>query len=146
MYDDLVVDQLDTGLAEGLRAAERFHRLLWDHADGNPREAVRVWLRSLVPDAADRVRVRLFSAANPDDLEQLGTLSRFVLAAIVQHDYITVDEAARALGEPTRDCRMTLAWMATQGFVASHEGQYRVTPTWQRAAVRYLKRKHLAFN
>lgn len=146
VYDDLVVDQLDTGLAEGLRAAERFHRLLWDHADGNPREAVRVWLRSLVPDAADRVRVRLFSAANPDDLEQLGTLSRFVLAAIVQHDYITVDEAARALGEPTRDCRMTLAWMATQGFVASHEGQYRVTPTWQRAAVRYLKRKHLAFN
>ena len=119
VYDDLVIDQLDTGLAEGMRAAERFHRLLWDHADGNPREAMRVWLRSLVPDADGRVRVRLFSTADPDELESLGELSKFMLATIVHHDHITIADASRALGEPPRDCRMTLAWLAAQGYAVS---------------------------
>jgi len=145
-YNDLVIDQLEAGLSEGLRAAERFHRMLWDQADGNPREAMRLWLRSLIPGENGVLRVRLFNAADPDQLEELGELSRFVLAAIVQHDYLTVDEAARVLNEPARDCRMTLTWLASRAYVRAENGRYEVTGDWRSAALRYLRRKHLAYD
>lgn len=144
-YEDLVLDQLDADVGDGTRAAERFHRLLWDHADGNPRAAMYTWLRSLAPSSDTEVRVRLFRAADPDRLEELGELSRFVLACIAQHDHLSVDEAVRALGEPARDCRMTLTWLVTRGYVIERADRYFISRKWHRATLRYLRRKHLAY-
>jgi hypothetical protein len=80
---------------EVIRTSERYRRLLWDYADGNPRIALHFWLRSLAPDGPQHVRLRLFAAPSADDLEGLQEEARFVLGAVVLHQSLTVPEAAR---------------------------------------------------
>lgn len=146
VYDDLIFEEVQGGLeAEGMRVGERYMRLLWGHANGNPRDAAYFWLRSLVPDGEGKVRVRLFRAPGADELEQLGEFGRFVLAAVVQHETLTAPEAARALGEPERDCRTSLAWLTARGYLIQVGARYEVSLHWHRAVLNYLKRKHLAY-
>lgn len=148
IYDDLVIDELEGAVpeAEGLRVAQRYQRLLWGYADGNPRDACHFWLRSLVPEGEGKVRVRLFRSPNADELEQLGQLSRFVLALVVQHGDLTAEEAARALGEPVRDCRASLAFLVARGYLHSDGRLFQVDHHWHRTVLTYLRRKHLAYD
>ncbi len=144
-FDDLWVT-LDDGqdrLLEDMRAGERFIRLLWDHSDGNPRDALYFWLRSLVPDGGDRVRVHLFHAHTADELEHLRTLSRFTLQAVLVHNGLSAAEVARVLYDDVTEVRTTLRWLTEQGIIEPAGERWRVAPAWYRAAVRYLRRKHL---
>ncbi len=147
VYDDLILDEVQTGLeAEGMRVGERYMRLLWGYANGNPRDAGYFWLRSLVPDGERRVRVRLFRSPGANELEKLAEFGRFVLAAVVQHETLTAAEMARALGEPERDCRAILAFLTARGYLARYGERYEVDRHWHRAVLNYLKRKHLAYD
>jgi len=147
VYDDLILDEVQTGVeAEGMRVGERYMRLLWGYANGNPRDAGYFWLRSLVPDGGKKVRVRLFRSPSANELEQLGEFGRFVLAAVVQHETLTASETARALGEPERDCRAILAFLVARGYLARYEDRYEVARHWHRAVLNYLRRKHLAYD
>ena len=131
-------------LGESLDVSERFYRLLWDHADGNPRVALHVWLRSLAPSSTPgTLEVRLFRAPGADALERLADLSRFCLAAVVTHRSITAAELARCLGEPYAACDATLRRMAVDGVLRERAGRYRVAVRWQPAVERFLRRKHL---
>ena len=145
LWDDLLFDELsaETVGVDGLRVSERFMRLLWDHCDGNPSDSMHFWLRSLSATAPGEVRVRLFASPDADLLEPLGELSRFVLAAIVVHEELPVAEIARAVGEPAAACASATAWLAARGYLENTPLGWRVSPHWHRAAVRYLRRKHL---
>lgn len=145
VYDDLVIDRVE-GTAfdrEVIRSGERFRRLLWDYADGNPRVALHFWLRSLSPDGHGRVRVHLFDAPTADDLEHLQELTRFILAALVLHDDLTAEEVAAALAFTPAQCEAALRFLAKDEILVQKDGRYRVSTHWFRAVGRYLKRKGL---
>jgi hypothetical protein len=146
-YEDLVVDRLDgTALDhEVIRTGERYLRLLWDYSDGNPRVALHFWLRSLLPESEGRVRVRLFAAPEPDALEPLGEQARFLLAAVVIHENISTDELSRVLCLPQHQVASTVEFLRAQGLLVIARSRIRVTTHWNRAVLRYLRRKHLLY-
>lgn len=145
VWDDLLEERLDGGTLETevLRTSERYRRLLWDHSGGNPRVALHFWLRSLVPDGAERVRVRLFEAPSAAALDLLDDDRRFLLASVVLHGTLTAAEAARTLREPLADCQIRLASLEREGWLGAAAGRYAVTTHWYREVLRQLRRKHL---
>ncbi|MBE0617296.1 MAG: ATP-binding protein, partial [Proteobacteria bacterium] len=147
-YEDLVVDRVDGTefRNEVIRTGERYRRLLWDYADGNPRVAVHFWLRSLVPDGGNRVRVRLFAAPGADELDALQEQARFLLAAVVTHENLSVPEAVRILRYPPHLCEAGFNYLLANGLVEATADRYRVTVHWNRAVIRFLRRKHLLFS
>lgn len=146
-YEDLIVERLEGTefSTEVLRTAGSYRRLLWDYADGNPRVAIHFWLRSLVPEGDRRVRVRLFTAPEVERLEGLRERTRFVLAALVQHESITAAEASRFLRYPVAECESTLAFLNQEGYLVEKDGRHRLTTRWYRAILRFLRRKNLLF-
>ncbi len=146
-FDDLVDDDvhpLERPEAQR-RTRARFMRLLWDYTDGIPRLAMYFWLRSLVPDAEGTLRVRPFDGPGPDDLEHLGEKARFVLNAVVSHEDLTVDEAVQVLQYRPDSCLAVLEQLRARGYLTREGDRYRSTHHWDRAAVRYLRRKHLLY-
>ncbi len=144
VYDDLLLDSRRTpDLAHRMETAQQYTRLLWDYSDGNPRVALHYWLRSLVPDADRRLRVRLFRAPTPADLDGLGERSRFLLAAIVVHENLSLREAALVTRYPDAVCRLQLERLLDDGILRRTQGRYRLTTHWHRAVVRFLKRGNL---
>jgi len=147
VWDDLLEERLDgdTLETEVLRTSERYRRLLWDHAGGNPRVALHFWLRSLalVPGRTDRVRVRLFEAPSASALDLLDDDRRFLLASVVLHGTLTAAEASRTLREPLANCQIRLASLEREGWLREADGRYAVTTHWYREVLRQLRRKHL---
>jgi len=144
-YEDLVVDRMeglsiDTRLLE---SEEGYIRLLWDYSDGNPAVALHFWLRSLVQESPERVRVRLFRSPPPEALENGRDEGRFILAAVVVHGGLTAADAAAATGYPEGLCRIYMNRLRDLGALSVHGDIHRVSTHWQRAAIRLLKRKNL---
>lgn len=144
-YEDLVVESVEAfGKQERLAETEQgYTRLLWDYSGGIPRVALHFWLRSLVPQEDGHVRVRLFRAPPIEMLEELGDAALFILAAIVVHENLTLREAALVLRYSERMCRIHLRRLTQLGVVRRDGIRYRLTPYWQRAVFRLLKRKNL---
>ncbi len=148
-YEDLLDDAAAPGELEleAARTAERYRRLLWDYAAGNPRIALHFWLRSLVPDGERRLRVRLFEAPSEAALEALSEQERFLLQAVVLHDHATPGEAAASLGYPVDRCELTFEALARRGIlrIDPRDGAYHLTTRWFRAVTGFLARKHLIY-
>lgn len=137
-----------TGLAADVAAlehsADRYHRLVWDYADGNPRIALHFFKLSLVWEQGTQVRVRLFATPSVDALEAFETHTWFILACLIQHENLTVDEAAASLRFGIEDCARALQLLEGQGFLeCSASGRYRATSHWARALQRFLQRKKM---
>ncbi len=125
------------------RSADRYHRLVWDYADGNPRIALHFFRLSLVFVQDKHVDVRLFPMPQVDTLEPFETRTWFTLACLVQHENLTVEEAVRSLRFPPQECERALDLLQRHGFLNCHEGRYRVESHWSRAVLRFLQRKKL---
>lgn len=148
-YDDIAVgdddepDQ-DQDRGAGSPAIEReFMRLLWDYALGSPRVAMYFWLQSLVAQGERVLRVRLFKGPDQDQLEALSEPERFVLACVVWHDSLTIEEAARSLDYQALACEDALAKLTEFGVLTDSDGRYQITTRWHRVVTSYLVRKHL---
>lgn len=144
-YGDLMMDAIEGAdvKAQLLSTARDYNRLVWDYAEGSPRVALHVWGRSLVPDGEGRARVRLFRSPDAAVLESLSESTKFVLAAIVWHERLSLDEAAFVLQESPAACDDAFARFLEQGIAEPHEGRWRITARWWPMVVRYLRRKHL---
>ena len=138
-----VMVQGQTDATELERSADRYHRLVWDYSDGNPRIALHLFRLSLVFERDKDVTVRLFPMPQMDTLEPFETRTWFVLACLVQHENLSVEEAVRSLRFPANECERALELLQHHGFLTSHEGRYRVETHWTRAVLRFLQRKKL---
>jgi hypothetical protein len=138
-----VMVQGQTDATELERSADRYHRLVWDYSDGNPRIALHFFRLSLVFERDKDVTVRLFPMPQVDALEPFETHTWFVLACLVQHENLSVEEAVRSLRFPAQECARALELLQHHGFLTSHEGRYRVETHWARAVLRFLQRKKL---
>jgi len=125
------------------RTSDRYHRIVWDYADGNPRVALHFWRHSLLPDGDARVKVRLFATPSLALLEATGLRTRFLLAALLQHENLSAAEAARTLRQSEAECESELAGLHAKGVLSVQGGRYRVDSHWNRAVLRFLQRKKL---
>ncbi|MFK7988355.1 MAG: AAA family ATPase [Sandaracinaceae bacterium] len=147
-FQDLVVEPVEGVALEDaiLRTEEEYLRLLWDFSDGNPRVATHFWLHSLVK-RDDALHVRLFASPPMEQLEELHEQSRFLLAAVVLHENLTLDEAARTVGMSRARAAALFAYLAAHHFVLrDDQGEWRITTHWYRAVIRHLRRRRLLFN
>lgn len=145
VYDDLVVETMDRGgqQSRDLKTEEAYDRLLWDYSDGCPRVAIHFWLRSLVFKDGQPPRVRLFRTPPSEELSALGDRSRFLLAAIVVHENLTIREAAQTTRYPEAICRIQIDRMWDREILVRQRGRYRVGTHWHRAVIRSLRRSNL---
>jgi len=144
-YADVAVDHIE-GVASRARfveSAEGYLRLLWDYSGGNPRIALHFFVRSLDPDHGGRLRVRLFRAPDPTRLEAGGEAGLFVLAAIVTHESLSIEDLATVTRSTVGRCHIHVDRLIDLGAARVDDGLIRVTTTWQRAAVRLLRRRNL---
>ena len=89
------------------------------------------------------MRVRLFKTPQSEVLEQGGETGLFVLAAVVVHENLTVQEAAATTRYPIPICRLHLDRFVGQKVLDLEAGRYRLSTHWHRSAVRALGRKNL---
>jgi hypothetical protein len=144
-YRDLVLDQLEGVSAQArlIKSEEGYARLLWDYSDGNPKVALHFFMRSLVPAHWDRVRIRLFKGPQVERLAEIGEQGLFVLAAILTHVRLSLDELVKVTRYPEELCRIYLDRLADLGTLSLDQRGYQVTTYWQRATVRLLLRLNL---
>lgn len=152
-YDQLLLNTMALSSARGAavgagdaaeRTADRYHRLVWDYSDGNPRVALHFFRLSL-SDAGDRkVTVRLFPMPASNALDGYLTRTRLVLACLFHHENLSADEAARSLRFPLDECAHALDLLHRQGFLSREtDARYRITSHWNRAVLRFLQRQKL---
>lgn len=122
-----------------------FMRLIWDYADGNPTVALECWVDALfdAPDEEGVYRVALFDQVNPDVLEALTDVQRFVLGAVAWHGSLTAQEAQATLRFPLADCVQVLALLTEAGVLIEGQAGLVVANRWIAPVDRYLRRKHL---
>ncbi|MGD8439086.1 MAG: hypothetical protein PVG53_01020, partial [Holophagae bacterium] len=144
-YADVAVDRIEgvTTRARLVESADGYLRLLWDYSGGNPRIALHFFVRSLDPDRGDRLRVRLFRAPDSSRLEAGGEAGLFVLAAIVIHESASVEDLATVTRSSVSQCHIHVDRLVDLGAAVFDNGMVRITTTWQRAAVRLLRRRNL---
>ncbi len=144
-YADLVVDRLEGVSVRSrlIESEEGYTRLLWDYSDGNPRAALHFFLRSLDPDRGNSMRVRLFKAPDIELLEEGGQDGLFVLAAIVTHESICLDDLVEVTRFDRAQCFIHIDRLLELGAITLGDEMYRVSTTWHRAAVRLLRRRNL---
>ncbi len=144
-YADLVVDRLEgvSVRSSVIESADGYSRLLWDYSDGNPRAALHFFLRSLDPERSGRVRVRLFKAPDIALLEDGGQDGLFVLAAIITHESISLDDLIEVTRFDRSQCFIHLDRLLEVGAITLDDEMYRISTTWHRAAVRLLRRRNL---
>jgi hypothetical protein len=144
-FADLVVDRLEgvSVRSSVIESADGYSRLLWDYSDGNPRAALHFFLRSLDPEPSGRVRVRLFKAPDVALLEDGGQDGLFVLAAIVTHESINLDDLIEVTRFDRSQCFIHIDRLLEVGAISLDDEMYRVSTTWHRAAVRLLRRRNL---
>lgn len=144
-YDDMVLESLE-GLPRHVRDAEieeGYARLLWNHTQGLPRVALHYWGRSLVPDAGNGVRVRLFRTPQAEELERGADVPLFLLAAIVVHESLTLTEMELVTRYPKQLCRIHVQRLLDLGAIRRTRRRYWVTPYWHPVVSRTLKRHNL---
>jgi hypothetical protein len=144
-YDDLVVDRVE-GIerrSQLLRTETEYARLIWDYADGCPRTALRCWRASLSPAGPKAVSVRLFRRPAVERIEGLSQRERFILAALVWHQTLTVPLAASVLRYPESLCADTLALLRDWQVAREDAGAFRLESDWLQPVRRLLRRENL---
>ena len=126
-----------------IESEEGYTRLLWDYSDGNPRVALHFFLRSLDLEQSGSFRVRLFRSPPVESLDALDEPALFTLAATIEHENLSLDEAVVVTRYPIELCRIHLDRLIEMGVLRIDDRRYRVSTFWHRAVVRLLRRKNL---
>ena len=66
-----------------------------------------------------------------------------MLAAIVTHESVSLDDLVRVTRYPESSCRIHVDRLLDLGAVVDSDGLDRVSTTWHRTAVRLLRRRNL---
>jgi len=143
-FQDLQMESLSKILfGQGNELTEEdFVMMLWDYTNGNPALAVHFFLRSLTPAGPASVRVRLFKTPDGEELRTFGEVAP-LLAALVRHGSLTLEEAFAVCRYSLDDCLTYLDRLHELGITEEENGRHQITLFWYPEVRRYLKRKNL---
>lgn len=126
-----------------LAKREGYVRMIWDHARGNPGQALEAWRVSLSRGEGNVVRVRALHMPSTSQLEKLSDQSAFVLRAVLQLQPALAADVAAAVRMPEAQVQSALRLGREEGYLIESDGRVRVAWPWLRAVLRLLERRHL---
>ncbi|MCB9495686.1 MAG: hypothetical protein H6686_02245 [Fibrobacteria bacterium] len=147
-FDDLLealprgADEIDRQEALQARRAG-YERMLWDHARGNPGQALEVWRRSLARTSDGDIRVRPLQAPDAVALEALPDTAMFILRAVLQMAPAHPMEVAKATNLPLEQVRQVFRTGTRLGWIEDSQGGARLSWRWLRSFTRILERRHM---
>ncbi len=133
-----------------LRQQKLYFRILWDYTGGNPRQALYFWKTSINFNKSI-TSVSLFDIPEQSVLENLRDKSLMLLAALVEHNGLTLEGLETVLNEPRSVVRRWIEEMTPYGIIYSfgdsdstHCG-WHVESFWISIVEAYLEKRQLLF-
>jgi hypothetical protein len=150
VFDEQLLDEerADAASFRLIEGADGYFRLLWEASGGNARLATHLWLRSLTAHANNTVHVGLFRQPSNEALENAGDDVLFSLAALCQHENLTVEELRQVLNVGPGFAHFAVRYLREYGFVEPKEtAPHRLTlsPRRYQQVIRTLRVKHLLY-
>lgn len=121
----------------------QFTRVLWNASGGNPREALRLWAKSLVTVEDGGIEVRLPEQPALLEVERLDITGQLVLRVITQCELASPEEIIQSLRLPEIEANAAITALLQRGWIEELDGRYRMSWSWWRAITRVLVRKNL---
>lgn len=130
----------------------RYCRVLWEYASGNPGVALQLWRDSLYQECdaegnlvnPDNTLVRLFDVGENKELVKLGNSALLVLRAVMQMGDALKDDIAKSVNLTGDEVIDTLRYLRSRGFIVRDEaGEYQIVWAHYRRVSTLLERKHL---
>ena len=112
-------------------------------AAGNIAVMMRIWLQSINSQQGEMLTIEPLSDREISLAEILREDDFFVLAAILQHGAIDVEQVSQILKLPQEKCRQTLAYLANKGVLYKVDEGYEVRLLLYRQVVRMLTRRNI---
>ena len=146
--------------ADPARSLERVQTAFWrrlaDTSAGNPTVALLFWISSLrhplhpelevADDPAHAhltpLDVVLYSPAFADTIDAMSDPELFVLASILIHDGLSVENLASSLNTTLGIIRSLCRQLQTLEVLTLHDTEYRISPIWIPAVTRTLRQRH----
>jgi hypothetical protein len=126
-----------------------YFRILWDYTRGNPRQALYYWKASLVWND-NNADVKLFDIPEQRVLEGLNDITLMILAALVEHNGLTLAGLTHVMNIPDNIIRRRLEELVPHGIVFLFEDGERagwhVESFWTRAVENYLVKRQFLFS
>ncbi|HUU00009.1 MAG TPA: ATP-binding protein [Myxococcota bacterium] len=149
-FSDSLLDKerSTTGDLELLEGADGYFRLLRNASGGNTRVATYLWLNSLRSVSDDELRVDLFREEPIEPLMNLDDELLYALAAVCQHENLSVDELRKVLNVPVDFAGFAVRFLSEYGYLEpKHNDSRRVTlaPGYYRQVIQVLRDRHLLF-
>ena len=133
------------------RRQNLYFRILWDYTGGNPRQALYFWKTSL-EFVGDEAKVNLFEIPEQGVLESLRDKSLMLLAALVEHNGLTVGGLATVLNESNNNVRRWIEELTPFGIIYSFGKAddlsygWHIESFWISAVEAYLSKRQLLFH
>ncbi len=112
-------------------------------AAGNIAVIMRIWLQSINGQQSEMLTIEPLSDKEVSLAEILGEDDFFVLATILQHGAVDVEQISRILKLPRETCRQTLGYLANKGVLFKADEGYEVRLLLYRQVVRMLIRRNI---
>ena len=149
-FDEVLLDaeHSATGQFEVINGADGFFRLLWEASRGNPRLANYLWLNSLRPQGGNKIRVGLFRQSVTEELQDMDRDVLFALAAICQHENLSVAELKEVLNVPLDFAGFAVRYLSEYNLIEpKHTDPKRITlaPGFYVHVLKELRQNHLIF-
>lgn len=110
---------------------------------GNIKIAMLFWLRTIRGITSDTFTIEPLSADLIEIGDAFGLDDLFAIAAILQHQDLSVEELALTQNRPVSDCRMTLTRLHARRILRVNEGRYSLNAVLLRPLTRRLQSKNI---
>jgi len=149
-FDEALVEEerSTTDSFEVIEGADGYFRLLWEASRGNPRLATYLWLESLTVVGDKTLRVGLFRPPPTKVIDDLPDDVLFALAAITQHENLSVAELRGVLNCDPGFAHFAVHHLQERGLVEGKPydaSRVTLTPRFHQAVLKALRSKHLLF-
>ncbi len=133
---------------ELVESVDAYFQLLRESSGGNPRVATYLWLNSLRPLSENRLRLGLFREESTEHLEKLDSELLFALAAICQHENLSVAELREELNVPLDFAGFAMRYLSEYGYIEPKHtdgNRFTLAPRFYPQVLKVLRARHLLF-
>jgi hypothetical protein len=144
-YDELLLAARATSDSATFRAAEsRVFNLLWEQCNGNPEQALYLWLAAAQKLKGNLIQVGMPARPPLSALAGLGDDSCFVYAAIVIHNKAGIEELVACTNLPEAIVRHAIkVGLNLELLQYGEDRRYSIQPSWYYTVLTLLARKNM---
>lgn len=114
-------------------------------SDGNIFNSIILWLNSILRIEDEKIIVGSNIVSDYTFISQLPKETQFILAAIIQHDSITVDSCMLMFRDNKLTAEKTLERLTTSGILQKNAGNYYIHPFLFKSITKVLKQNNILY-